>query len=422
MFKKILSLLLIPVVILALSAGAVVWLLKTKPEPRRSSPPKIIAHVQVIERETETHVPWIETYGTVRSFYQTTVSSLVAGEIIRISPHFQSGKSVRQGEVLVEINTADYLANVSLQKANIAKAQENLLTEQARGRIARSDWQSSGRKLEEASPYTLRVPQIAAAQAAVDSAKAALAKAELDLKRTKVIAPYDAIIETRTTSPGSIVGVGSSLGTLIAREKAEVRLPLSPDEVQQLKLPLAFRLPDDGQVKPEQLIDITLNSPSYPSVTWQAKITRTEASVDPKNQVVYVVAEIDAPFDPPGSPLPIGTFVKARMQGRELPNTISLPEASIIDDRYVWVVDQDSKLRRQDVERLYSSQGQVIARLPEASPPGKLSISTRPLPSFRNGQEVVKHTGTITTGDNKPDSKLSNRVNDQPSNPAPVRP
>lgn len=394
--KKSASLLLIPLVILVIAWGVVGYLMKTKPEPKRSSPPKIVPHVEVIQRSTDTHTPWIDTYGTVRSYYQTEISSLVAGEIVSISPRFQTGESVRKGEVLVEINTADYLANIALQKANISKAKETLLTEQARGRIARGDWQSSGRKLADASPYTLRIPQQEAAQAAVDSAKAALTKAELDLKRTKVIAPYDAIIQTRDASPGSIVGIGTPLGKLIAREKAEVRLPLTPDEVMQLKLPLAFRLPENSKISPDKLIDVTLNSPAYPGINWEAKITRTEASVDPKNQVIYVVAEIHAPFDPPGSPLPIGTFVKARMQGRELPNTLSLPEASIIDDRYVWIVDPSSKLRRQPVERLYSTKGTVIARLPDGDPVGKLSISTRPLPSFRNGQEVKAHSQAAT--------------------------
>lgn len=389
--KKLASLLLIPAVILAGAWGIVDYLMNTKPEPKRSAPPKIIPHVEVIERTTDTHTPWIDTYGTVRSYYQTEVSSLVAGEIIHISPRFQTGESVRKGEVLVEINSADYLANIALQKANISKAQETLLTEQARGRIARSDWQSSGRKLDDASPYTLRIPQQEAAQAAVDSAKAALDKAELDLKRTKVIAPYDAIIQTRDASPGSIIGIGTPLGKLIAREKAEVRLPLTPDEVMQLKLPLAFRLPENEKVDTNRLIEVELSAPAYPGVSWKAQITRTEASVDSKNQVIYVIAEIDAPFDSSKSPLPIGTFVKARMQGRDLPDTLSLPETSIIDDHYVWIVDQTSKLRRQPIERIYSTKGTVIAKLPSDAPSNQLSISIRPLPSFRNGQEVKAH-------------------------------
>lgn len=386
--KKIFSLLLIPLTILAIAGGAVSYLMKTRVGPKKTPPVKIIAHVETIEREPKTHVPWIDTYGTVRSYYETEISSLVGGEIIHISPRFRSGKSVRKGEVLVKINQADYLANIAQQKANIGKANESLLTEQARGRIAISDWKSSGRKLADASPYTLRIPQQDAAQAGVDSAQAALDKAELDLKRTQVIAPYDAIVQSRNASPGSIVSIGSPLGRLIARERAEVRLPLTPDQVKQLKLPLAFQLPADEDIDPKQLIKIKLSSPAYPEISWDAIITRTEASVDAKNQVVFVVAEIEAPFDPPGPPLPIGTFVKALMQGRELPNTLSLPEASIINDHYVWVVDSESKLRRQTIDRLYSSKGMVLARLPKDAPEKKLSICARPLPSFKNGQEV----------------------------------
>jgi len=412
---KFLTLLLIPIT-LACAGGVVFYLIKTKPEPTRSSPPKIIARVEVINTSPSTHTPWIETYGTVRSYYKTKISSLIAGEIIRVSDRFQAGESVRKGEVLVELNTADYLANIALQKSAIATAKRTVAEEEARGRLAKNDWVSSGRKLADAAPYTLRLPQQEAAKRALEAAEAALAKAELSLQRTKIIAPYDAIVQERLASPGSIVGIGSAVGQLIAREKVEVRLPLTPDQVMQLKLPLAFQLIGPDQNAPKTL-EITLSSPAYPGIDWKATVTRTEASVDTKNQVIYVIAEIDNPFDPPGTPLPIGLFVKATMQGKDLNNTLSLPESSIIDDHYVWIVDGESKLRRQTVQRLYSSKGMVLARLPENTQTTDLVISKRPLPSFRNGQEVKPFS------ENAPIAPLANPLANptakanQPQNP-----
>jgi len=393
--KKLFSLLLIPLTILIAAGALVAFLIKIKPEPQQSTPAKIIPRVEVLILTPDTHTPWIETFGTVRSYYQTELASLIAGETIKVSPRFQAGESVHQGEILVELNTADYLANLAKQQSAVASAQHKVQEEDVRAKLARNDWVSSGRDLKKAPDYTLRLPHQEAAKQTLASAQAALAKAKLDLERTKIRAPYDAIVQERSANPGSIVRIGESLGRLIAREKAEVRLPLTPKEVAQLKLPLAFRHPKTSQTSQtnsspvNDALDVTLTSPAYPGTQWKAKITRTEISIDPKNQVVYVVAEIDHPFDTPNTaPLPIGTFVKAQMQGTPLANTLSLPESSIIDDSYLWIIDQDSKLRRQSIQRLFSSKGTVLARLPDGTAKTTLTISQRPLPSFHTGQKV----------------------------------
>jgi RND family efflux transporter MFP subunit len=390
--KKLFSLLLIPLSILLGAGSLVAFLIKTKPEPQQSTPPKIIPHVEVMTIKTDTHTPWIETFGTVRSYYETQLASLVAGEIIYISPRFHAGESVKKDDVLVKLNPADYLANLAKQKSAVAAAQQKLEEEKVRAKLAKNDWISSGRKLEDAAPYTLRIPHVESATQALASAEAALTKANLDLERTNIKSPYDAIIKNRSANPGSIVGIGSALGKLIAREKAEVRLSLTPSEVKQLKLPLAFRHPEgsdkDGSPHRETLA-VQLNSPAYPNIHWDALVTRTEASIDPRNQVVFVVAEIDNPFDTPNTaPLPIGTFVKARMQGKPQPNTVSLPESAIVDDLYIWVIDQNSKLRKQNISRIYSAKGNVLAQLPEEQSGTEFSISVRPLPSFSEGLTV----------------------------------
>lgn len=390
--KKLFSLLLIPLSILVGAGALVAFLIKTKPEPQQSSPPKIIPHVEVMTIKIDTHTPWIETFGTVRSYYETELASLVAGEIIHISPRFQAGESVRKGDVLIKLNPADYLANLAQQKSAVAAAQQKLEEEKVRSKLAKNDWISSGRDLEKAPEYTLRLPHVESATQGLASAEAALTKANLDLERTNIKSPYDAIIESRSANPGSIVGIGSALGKLIAREKAEVRLSLTPSEVKQLKLPLAFRQPegsDKDSFANRESLAVQLNSPAYPNIHWEAQITRTEASIDPRNQVVFVVAEIDHPFDTPNTaPLPIGTFVKARMQGKPQPNTISLPEASIIDDEYIWVIDENSALRKQTITRIYSSKGTVLAKLPEEESGTEFSICVRPLPSFSEGLTV----------------------------------
>ncbi|QQL46170.1 efflux RND transporter periplasmic adaptor subunit [Sulfuriroseicoccus oceanibius] len=379
--KKVFHYALLPLLVLVLALGIFKVMQLTKPEKGRREAKPIVAQIPVEKVAPAAHVPTIQSFGTVRAFYETRIAALVAGEVDEVAANFQAGESVREGDVLMQINPADYAANVAQQESNVAAAKRVLAEEEARGKQAVVDWKSSGRSLDSASPYTLRVPQQEAARKALASAEAALEKAKLDLERTKVVAPFDAIVQERSASPGGVVTVGMQVGTLIAREKVEVRLPLTPEQVARLKLPLAFQ---PGSLQP---IPITLKSPAYPGVSWQALVTRTEASVDPRNQVIHVIAEVQKPFDGDGAPLPVGTFVTAVMDGRPVEGVYLIPSASLLDDQYVWTVDAESKLRRQDVVRVFSAGGQSMVRV-EKDDAKELTVAIRPLASFREGQLV----------------------------------
>lgn len=375
--QTILNIILAPLVVLVAFMVVKNWI-ANKPAPRSRKPPSIVAKVAVLESSPAEHTPTITTFGNVQAFQQTQVASQVGGKIISVAENFQAGKSVAFEEILLTIDQADYLAAIENQKSALASAEKTLAEEESRSRIALQDWLDSGREPADAPPFTLRKPQLAAATADVASATAALSKAELDLQRTEVRAPFAAIVQERIASPGNVVNAGTTLGRLIDRSRVEVRLPLTPEQVIRLDLPLAFA---DG----EPNLTATLTTPSQPGKSWIAAIKRTEPATDTNNQVVFVVADIEAPFDDPDSFLPIGAFVNATLAAQPIADAHRLPESSLVDDRYVWVLTPDNVLRKQPVERLFSDSGFFLATIakPVSDPP--LRIAIRPLHSFGEG-------------------------------------
>ena len=76
----------------------------------------------------------------------------------------------------------------------------------------------------------------------VSGAKAlAVVKAERDLERTFIRAPYDGQVLEQTVDVGQVVGAGTTLGQVFAVDYVEVRLPLPERESQFLRLPQPFR-------------------------------------------------------------------------------------------------------------------------------------------------------------------------------------
>lgn len=381
--KKLLNIILTPLLIIGTVLLVILMIQQRKPRPSRH-PGTAVPIVDILISNPATHSTTIQTFGNVRAYHQTRLASLIGGQIISIEPRFEVGRAVNEGELLLTIDPADFQAAVSERQGTLAAAKQLLAEENARSQLAQDDWIATGRKLEDAPDFTLRKPQLAAAEASLIAAEATLDRARLDLQRTALCAPFDAIVSTRNASPGNIVSVGAELGILIARHRVDVRLPLTPEQAKLIDLPLAF----DPQT-PTQTITATLSTPIRPGKTWTAKITRTESGVDPRNQVLYLIAEVSHPFRSADDFLPIGTFVEARLPARPAPDTHRLPLSALVEDQFVWTVDEHQKLVQQPITRISSRDGYFLGITPKDSPPPKpMRVITLPLVSFGEGSPV----------------------------------
>ncbi|MGJ8652029.1 MAG: efflux RND transporter periplasmic adaptor subunit [Opitutaceae bacterium] len=377
-FQRILNFNLFFIVVF-LAFLVVKGMIANKPERETRTPPPVVPSVRFIDSSPTDFTPIIQSYGNVRSYYQAELSAQVSGKIISIDPNFNSGQTVEKGDLLVEIDPSDYLANVAQAEANLASAEQALSEEMTRANLAAQDWVESGRKLEDATDLTLRKPQLGAAKASVASAQASLYKANLDLNYTKIRAPFDAIVQSRDTSPGNYLNTGASLGSLVSKELAEVRLPLTPQQVSRLKLP--------NSGAPSQL-EATLTSPTQPGAKWQATITRTEPSVDQQNQVIYVVGEIEKPFADKQAFLPIGAFVDARIAADPVEDAHLIPNTALVEDAFVWVISDENTLVKAAVTRVVAKGDSIAVRFNDSNNDGSYKVATRPLASFSEGQSV----------------------------------
>ena len=380
--QRILNLIFLPLIIFGAVHLVKKWIADKPPREVRR-PPEVIAPAEFVERSLTTEVPTVKTYGNTRSYFDTALSAQVAGEIKMVSANFNAGNRVGKGEVLVELDSADYLTAIAEAEAAVVQAKQTFAEEQTLGAIAEEDWVDSGRDLANASDFTLRKPQMAAAQSTVASAEASVQQARLNLERTKVRAPFDAIVTARSASPGNVASVGTSLGSLISRDLAEVRLPLTPEQVSLLNLPSS-----NSEAATAPQIMAVVRSSSQPNQQWEARLARTEPGVDAQNQVLFVVAEIKRPFETEESFLPIGAFVNVEIPGRAIEDCYHIPATALIEDSYLWIIDDSDHLLKRSAQRLYSSESYTLVSLGEMAEEGPLRIVTRPLASFSEGQKV----------------------------------
>ena len=153
----------------------------------------------------------ILTNGEVRPLNEINLISQVSGQIVRAADEFVDGGIIKAGSPLVWIDDRDYKLAVISAESRVAQASKLLEREIAESELAKNDWEELG--IGEASPLTLRIPQLKEAEAAEKAALADLEKAKLNLERTVVKLPFQGIIRQKKTGVGQFVGTASILAT-----------------------------------------------------------------------------------------------------------------------------------------------------------------------------------------------------------------
>lgn len=372
--------LLIPILILAAGALAA-WRLGVPVEtPTPESAPPQVLKTEITELKRTDFAVLLDSQGSVRAHYTTTITPQVAGTLVKIHDGFEDGAFFQKDEVLAELDPADFEVAVSSAESRLARADAVLIQEEARAKQARLNWQDLGYD-EEPSALVLRIPQLKEAKATVDSANADLDQALRNLERTKIRAPFAGRVQQRAVGLGQAVGGATPLGEVFATDFAEIRLPLSPRQLEFIDLPSR---PGDPEV-PVTLTDALGTSGSS---QWQARIVRTEGSIDEASRELFAIARIDDPFGLVSGkpPLRIGQPVRASIRGQVLEQVFVLPRHALRGVNRIYLVDRDPpSIRRVLIEAIWSTADVMIVR--EGLEAGQWLSTTR-LPYAPDGAPV----------------------------------
>ena len=347
----------------ALIVGAmvlVVLLANMRSAPAERAPTQTATPVQVIEARIGEQAFSVRSQGTVRPVTESALSAEVSGRLVSVSDSFVAGGYFQAGDVLAEIDPADYQAALLQAEADLARAQAQLSEEQARSDQARRDWVQARGTGSEPNELILRLPQVAGAKAAVQAAEASVQQASRNLERTRVRVPFDGLVRQREADLGAFVSTGSVLGRVFAIESAEVRLPLSDRDLAFLDLPPPGRPDNTGPA-----VQLTARLAGEQR-QWNARIVRTEAVIDETTRLSYAVARVADPYALMGqsraSVLPIGTFVQAEIEGRLTDGLIRLPRGTLRQDNQLYLANDEDELEIRQVEVVRSTPEHVYVR------------------------------------------------------------
>jgi len=391
---------LLPIAVIAIALVSAKILNANKPQAVTRDVSERVSFVDATRLQASSYPVIIRSQGTVQPTLANTLVPAVDGTVTQINEKFVAGGAFRRGDVLLQIDARDYEIALAQAMANAAQADAQVQEQRALAEQAKFEWRSLGRGGEPSS-LTLREPQMAAADANLKAALAQVIRAELDLDRTRAVAPYDGVVTERLVDQGQFVARGAPVGSIHSVAAVDVRLPLSNRQLTWLQLPdtlAATPLNDDGSTGTDANSQTTVELQATigrTRVSWSGKLVRTEG-IDASTQQLNVIARIDNPYTQSEQPLRVGQFVHAQIQATVLDDVFVIPRTALREEREVLVINDNSEIERRAVTVAWSDD--ETAAISEGVEAGELLVIT-PLSTVSDGTPVrARIDGEPATG------------------------
>jgi RND family efflux transporter MFP subunit len=311
--------------------------------------------VSVMHAEVGSHSVRITGEGTVRPLREIDLVPQVSGKIVHMAPALADGGAFGKGEMLLRIDPTDYELAVRSAEARVKDLESALLLTIEEAEVSLEEWKLSGEGAEgeEPPPLVAKRPQLDAARASLAAGKAVLAKAELDLQRTALRAPFDGRIIRKNVDLGQFVSIGQQLGSMYSTEAAEIAVPLPQEDLEWFYVP---GFTPEGSGESQAAIHAEIAGMDR---TWKGRIMRAEGVLDERTRMVNVIVRVEKPYASV-PPLAMGLFVPVEITGVSVAGSAWLPRSAVRENSTVWIVDDGSRIRFEPVDVVRFDRDQVL--------------------------------------------------------------
>jgi len=310
-------------------------------DPSSKAAPATPVSVAIVEPRDATI--WDEFSGRLEAVERVEVRPRVAGAVQAV--HFREGAMVKQGDLLITIDPAPYVADVQRAEARVVAAQARLSLAKADLDRARRLWES---RTNSQRDLDVRLNAHQEAEANLRAAQAELQSARLNLSYTEVRAPVSGRVGKLEITVGNLVAAGPGapvLTTLVSIDP--VYASFNADE-QAVMRALKTLSADSNRYTQLERIPVQMETATSEGTPYQGHLQLIDNQVDTRSGTVRARAV----FDNADGRLMPGQFVRLRM-GRAKAEPLLLVNERAVgtdqDKKFVFVVDAANKAAYREV-------------------------------------------------------------------------
>jgi membrane fusion protein (multidrug efflux system) len=305
-----------------------------------------------------------------------TVASVVSGKGVGVSNdspgvvariHFESGAKVKQGQVLVELDT-------SVERAQLRSTQ-------ARRELAEL---SAKRSRTLATSGVVAQSQVDADESSFKSLSAEVSALSAQIERKIIRAPFSGRLGIRAVNLGQYLPPGTVITTLESTDSVFIDFTLPQQNLPQLKVGMVVRASEEGSSDKGVQGTISAIDPAVDAQTRNVKVRATFPNLDDQ--------------------LRPGMFVRVKVELPEESRVVIVPQISVLHASYgdsVFLVEEKpgaqgkppAKVARQQFVRLGEARGDFVAVV-EGLKAGQEVVTSGAF-KLRNGIPLVIDNKTV---------------------------
>ncbi|RWB31292.1 MAG: efflux RND transporter periplasmic adaptor subunit [Mesorhizobium sp.] len=309
--------------LVALLAGANLALAATPSHAQQQETAALtVAVVKPAERQ------WAETVpasGWLKPWHEAIIASEIGG--LRITDVLVDvGSMVSKGQPLVRLADETVLADLRKEEAALETAKADLAKAKANADRARKVQGSGALSDEKVTEYLIAEQT---AEASLKSAHATLESQKIKVDQTTIVAVDDGLISSRSAQLGAVVSSGTELFRLVRQQRIEWQAEVSARYLPHISqgLEAAIESPGDGRIE------------------GKVRLVGPTVSTDTGRAIVYVTL-------PPEDHPPVGIYVTGQIELQST-SALTVPETALVfrdGINYVFTVDADRRAARVRVE------------------------------------------------------------------------
>ena len=322
--------------VVAILGGGAAACAKKQDDSKKPPPPPGVVVTQVIQKDVPVYGEWI---GTTAGDINADIRPHITGYLLRRA--YQEGSFVQQGQLLFEIDPRQFQAALEQAQANLAQTQAQLAKDQrdvARYRPLAEQRAVSQQELDNA----VAAEQVAAAN--VESMKAALDQARLNLQWTRVTSPIAGVAGAAVAQVGDLLTPQSVLSTVSRVDPLRVQFNLS--EQEYLHFHQQMQADPAAAARFGELQLVLADGSVFPH---PGKLIFTDRQVDVKTGTIVAVGL----FPNPGNLLRPGQYGKIRAETALDKGALLVPQRAVneLQGGYqVAVIGADDKADVRNVQ------------------------------------------------------------------------